>query len=135
MAPQRQTKWRQNNSHLSPYSILFIKNYVGCLSKCLLVILHSVFGFPIVVLAILLVYSEVSAIGSSKMKCQMNCDLQDYKPICGTNDAGETKTFPNLCVLKTENCLRTSSKHILNCHSCFAIPFMEFHSDLFINFY
>lgn len=38
-----------------------------------------------------------------------NCELQDYKPICGTDDVGDTKTFTNYCILKTENCLRNQS--------------------------
>ncbi|XP_054725846.1 turripeptide Gsg9.2 [Anastrepha obliqua] len=49
------------------------------------------------------------AISDTNVKCQMNCDLQDYKPVCGTDDAGETKSFNNLCILKTENCLRQLS--------------------------
>lgn len=51
-----------------------------------------------------------TSIGDNNVKCQINCDLQDYKPVCGTNDAGEIKTFNNLCILKIENCLRTTSK-------------------------
>ncbi|KAM7361882.1 pegasus [Cochliomyia hominivorax] len=38
-----------------------------------------------------------------------NCELQDYKPICGTDDKGDTKTFTNHCILKTENCLRNQN--------------------------
>uniref|UniRef100_D3TRR0 Kazal-like domain-containing protein n=1 Tax=Glossina morsitans morsitans TaxID=37546 RepID=D3TRR0_GLOMM len=59
-----------------------------------------------IVLALaLVVYS--SPLTDNKRNCQMNCELQDYKPICGTDDAGVTRTFNNICILKTENCLRT----------------------------
>ncbi|XP_037951440.1 turripeptide Gsg9.2-like [Teleopsis dalmanni] len=44
--------------------------------------------------------------GDPNLKCQFNCDVQDFKPVCCTNDAGETKTFTNLCIMKIENCLR-----------------------------
>lgn len=39
----------------------------------------------------------------------MNCDIKAYMPVCGTDDEGETRTFNNLCILKTENCLRNLS--------------------------
>ncbi|CAD7093434.1 unnamed protein product [Hermetia illucens] len=41
-------------------------------------------------------------------KCANFCEL-NYAPICGTNDEGKTRTFANLCVLKSENCLRQSN--------------------------
>jgi len=44
---------------------------------------------------------------AESFKCRLACDLQEFKPICGTDDGGETKTFNNLCTMKTENCLRS----------------------------
>ncbi|XP_014089519.1 PREDICTED: uncharacterized protein LOC108969474 [Bactrocera latifrons] len=54
----------------------------------------------------LALYAFALAQSLANVKCQMNCDLQDFRPVCGIDDAGKTKTFNNLCILKTENCLR-----------------------------
>lgn len=55
----------------------------------------------------------ISAFPPKGRDCEVQCELQDFKPICGTDDKGDTKTFNNYCILKTENCLRNQSKSII----------------------
>lgn len=60
----------------------------------------------------LLAVSFVASAPAGDNECEFNCDLQDYKPVCGTDDSGDTKTFNNMCIIKTENCLRKTCKLI-----------------------
>lgn len=91
---------------------------------------HLSVYFLVVVLAVMLAcsMSGATSIGDNNVKCQINCDLQDYQPVCGTDDAGETKTFNNLCILKIENCLRTTSKYF----SFHLISVFELHPTIII---
>lgn len=41
--------------------------------------------------------------------CDTFCNLS-YLPICGIDDGGIKKSFPNECVMKSENCVNKSSK-------------------------
>jgi len=43
-------------------------------------------------------------------KCVMECDTQEYSFICAADDKGSTKSYRNLCVMKTENCLQNASE-------------------------
>jgi len=40
--------------------------------------------------------------------CETNCNLS-YLPVCGIDDSGIRKLFPNECVMKSENCVKKSS--------------------------
>ncbi|KAJ6633259.1 Turripeptide Ici9.2 [Pseudolycoriella hygida] len=40
--------------------------------------------------------------------CDTFCNLS-YVPICGIDDRGLKKIFPNECVMKSENCVNKSS--------------------------
>ncbi|XP_055906512.1 Kazal peptide Pr13a [Eupeodes corollae] len=62
-----------------------------------------------ILLALSLVSLSMSHSLSTEEKCVLNCDIKSYMPVCGTDDEGETRTFNNLCILKTENCLRNLS--------------------------
>lgn len=42
--------------------------------------------------------------------CETFCNLS-YLPICGIDDSGKKKSFPNECVMKSENCVNKSSKN------------------------
>ncbi|KAI8046453.1 uncharacterized protein LOC128261317 [Drosophila gunungcola] len=42
-------------------------------------------------------------------KCGMECDTQEYGAICAADDKGSTKTYRNLCIMKTENCLQNAN--------------------------
>ncbi|XP_061390866.1 vasotab [Musca vetustissima] len=66
--------------------------------------------FPLfLAMAIFVITLVHSAPAPGDTECEFNCDLQDYKPVCGTDDSGDTKTFNNMCIIKTENCLRKTS--------------------------
>ncbi|XP_059220127.1 vasotab [Stomoxys calcitrans] len=64
---------------------------------------------PIFLALAIFAISFVHSAPAGDSECEFNCDLQDYKPVCGTDDSGDTKTFNNMCIIKTENCLRKTS--------------------------
>lgn len=44
------------------------------------------------------------------VKCNMECDTQENQFICAADDKGATKTYRNVCIMKTENCLQNASE-------------------------
>ncbi|XP_017057157.1 uncharacterized protein LOC108098606 [Drosophila ficusphila] len=51
-------------------------------------------------------------------KCGMECDTQEYRLICAADDKGTTKTYRNLCVMKTENCLQNANFQKISDREC-----------------
>ncbi|KAH8295128.1 hypothetical protein KR018_007551, partial [Drosophila ironensis] len=51
-------------------------------------------------------------------KCVMECDTQEYLQICAADDKGTTRTFRNICVMKTENCLQNSNFQKISDKEC-----------------
>ncbi|KAH8265609.1 hypothetical protein KR038_011602, partial [Drosophila bunnanda] len=51
-------------------------------------------------------------------KCAMECDTAEIKSICAADDKGTTRTFRNLCVMKTENCLQNTSFQKISDKEC-----------------
>ncbi|XP_022209824.1 uncharacterized protein LOC111065750 [Drosophila obscura] len=52
------------------------------------------------------------------VKCAMDCDTQEYAAICAADDKGTTRTYRNLCVMKTENCLQSASFQKISDKEC-----------------
>lgn len=48
------------------------------------------------------------------VKCVMECDTQDNNYICAADDKGTTKTYRNICIMKTENCLQNASEYCVD---------------------
>lgn len=48
------------------------------------------------------------------VKCVMECDTQENNYICAADDKGTTKTYRNICIMKTENCLQNASEYSVN---------------------
>ncbi|ALC46328.1 CG17278 [Drosophila busckii] len=40
------------------------------------------------------------------VKCAMECDTSPTQVICAADDKGTTRTYRNVCIMKTENCLQ-----------------------------
>ncbi|XP_016954122.1 uncharacterized protein LOC108027263 [Drosophila biarmipes] len=51
-------------------------------------------------------------------KCVMECDTQEYAFICAADDKGSTKSYRNLCVMKTENCLQNANYQKISDKEC-----------------
>lgn len=67
------------------------------------------------------------------VKCVMECDTQENNYICAADDKGTTKTYRNICIMKTENCLQNASEYCVDLVSemskiinIFCIPFLDF---------
>lgn len=48
------------------------------------------------------------------VKCVMECDTQENNYICAADDKGTTKTYRNICIMKTENCLQNASEYYVD---------------------
>ncbi|XP_017074740.1 uncharacterized protein LOC108110263 [Drosophila eugracilis] len=68
----------------------------------------------------LFAFSLVQCLGlpDPSAKCVMDCDTQEYKHICAADDKGSTKTYRNLCVMKTENCLQNANFQKISDKEC-----------------
>ncbi|XP_022910880.1 vasotab-TY2-like [Onthophagus taurus] len=74
----------------------------------LLVLLAAVLGSP----------AKGSTKPSLKKKCLRECPLDDYNPVCGTDDNGKKLSFGNECVLSNYNCEQSANLRILSKGEC-----------------
>ncbi|XP_067004860.1 Kazal peptide Pr13a [Anabrus simplex] len=70
------------------------------------------------VFAALLMLGAVAAVTAKSAKCNCNCPLSDYKPLCAVDNTGDSDTFPNECVLKCYNCTHDKAYVILRRGEC-----------------
>ncbi|XP_068156594.1 uncharacterized protein peg [Drosophila tropicalis] len=52
------------------------------------------------------------------VKCSMECDTQEDAAICAADDKGTTKTYRNVCIMKTENCLQNANFQKISDKEC-----------------
>ncbi|XP_017855832.1 PREDICTED: uncharacterized protein LOC108608788, partial [Drosophila arizonae] len=52
------------------------------------------------------------------VKCNMECDTQENQFICAADDKGVTKTYRNVCIMKTENCLQNANFQKISDKEC-----------------
>ncbi|XP_034116618.1 uncharacterized protein LOC133836527 [Drosophila sulfurigaster albostrigata] len=52
------------------------------------------------------------------VKCAMDCDMQENQYLCAADDKGTTKTYRNVCVMKTDNCLQNANFQKISDKEC-----------------
>lgn len=85
---------------------------VVCFFARLLTVMMRLYLFIVTLYALTLV--QCLSLPDPNVKCVMECDTQENNYICAADDKGTTKTYRNICIMKTENCLQNASEYYVD---------------------
>ncbi|KAH8382933.1 hypothetical protein KR009_005843, partial [Drosophila setifemur] len=74
--------------------------------------------FIVALFALAVVQGLSLSLPDPNAKCVMECDTQEYQSICAADDKGTTRTYRNICVMKTENCLQNANFQKISDKEC-----------------